>query len=423
DKYWHNLAGANHQHEPPELHQQISPNVTKPRMQTSARRVMAIPELLDMVTHELDGKDLCMLMYVSKSFFNATGPLIWKRVPRLEVIMSLLDGVQAHRKVWDGGRLTITLPPKLDFGRYNIYAYWVQALHIDGANVNSLKIINLDSFARLLGGRSPLPNLRQLTASAFNRLNESLRDVINLFMSPLLVEIRVVLPQDRRRVRKRWGGRVPSSYDPEFLEKLKMRCPDIETIEFYLDRNYAPGHDWFTHCTPNDRIRTTLSSFTNLRSFSSSVHILEPAVIGVIGELPHLESLGIQGMPWPSSVLDPQLSIPETWFPVLKHLQLRRIPDKDIQTLWRQSPIVRKLVSLVIQADVESSYTRNWVSPFLKALPGLSPCLEDVIFSVHVAGWSQSVEIPRYHWDIFKGETLATAVVAYQNAVSEGRIA
>ncbi|CAE7141669.1 unnamed protein product [Rhizoctonia solani] len=392
-------------------------------MQTNARRVMAIPELLDMVTHELDGKDLRILMHVSKSFFNAAGPLAWKSVPRIEVIMRLIDGVHVHRKVWDGGRLTITLPPKLHFGRYNIYAHWVQALHIDGGNVNSLKIINLDSFASLLDGRSPLPNLRQLTASAFNRLNESLRGVINLFMSPLLVEIRVILPQDPRRVRKRWGSRVPSSYDPEFLEKLKISCPDIKIIEFYLNRNYVPEHDWFTHCTPSDRIRAALSSFTNLRSFSSSVHILEPAIIGVIGELPHLESLGIQGMSWPSSVLDPQLSIPQTWFPVLKHLQLRRIPSKDIQTLWRQPSIVGKLVSLVIHADVESWYTGNWVSPFLKALPGLSPRLEDVIFSVHVTGWSRSVEIPRYHWDIFKGEPLATAVITYQNAVSEGRIA
>ncbi|CAE7141678.1 unnamed protein product [Rhizoctonia solani] len=388
-------------------------------MQTSAQHKIVIPELLDMIIRELDGEDQRMLMCVSKNFFDTAGPLAWKSVPRLELIMGLLDGVQVHRKERDGRRLTITLPADLNFGRYNIYAHWVQSLHIDKKNF--LEIINLGFFTRLLNDRPPLPNLRRLTASTTNQINESFQDVIDIMISPSLVGIQIALPQHPHLVCDNQGPRVLSAYDPEFLDKLKTSCPNIETIEFYLDHYYIAEHDRFTHYIPNDRTRAALSSFTNLRSFSSSAYILRPAIFSVMGELPHLESLGIQTLHWPSSVLDPQLSIPETWFPALKRLQLRRIHSEDIQTLWRQPNIVGRLVSLQIHAEIESRYTRNWVDPFLKYLPSLSPRLEDVIF--HVAGRGGSVEIPRHDWDSFKGEPLLTAVNTYTDAVREGRIA
>jgi hypothetical protein len=61
---------------------------------TSGRRVVEIRELLDLIVHTLDTKQQCKLMGVSKYFFCSAGPVVWRRVPRLDIIMSLVKNVE-----------------------------------------------------------------------------------------------------------------------------------------------------------------------------------------------------------------------------------------------------------------------------------------------------------------------------------------
>ena len=69
---------------------------TNPNLQSNAWRAIAIPELLALVVHQLDIKGRYKLMRVSKHFFHSVGPMVWKSVPSLELVLQLIKGVQVR---------------------------------------------------------------------------------------------------------------------------------------------------------------------------------------------------------------------------------------------------------------------------------------------------------------------------------------
>ncbi|CAE6439098.1 unnamed protein product [Rhizoctonia solani] len=67
-----------------------------PNLQSNARRVIAIPELLALVVYELDSKERRKLLRVSKQIFHSVGPTVWKSVPRLELVLQLIKGARVE---------------------------------------------------------------------------------------------------------------------------------------------------------------------------------------------------------------------------------------------------------------------------------------------------------------------------------------
>ncbi|KAJ1304846.1 hypothetical protein OPQ81_005980 [Rhizoctonia solani] len=282
-------------------------------------------------------------------------------------------------------KITVTLPLNIDLSRYDIYCPWVREIEIFGKG--SLEVINIDRFLTVLDGRPPLPNLQHLTSCATAPVDgNKLMNFISMFISPSLAEIRTVFPRDG--LPKRSISRVPSSSIPAFLRKIQETCPKIRVLEFYPEVDSVDTGS--KKYTLSDRCRSILSSFLNLRSFSSTTYLLDFTVLGILGELPCLQSLGIRGFPTELQVLDKKLSIPETWFQSLKELRLHDVHPEDIQTLWNQPTIVQNLVSVLIQTDHlharnrddDALYGTKWISPFLEALPHLSPYLQDAYFFV-----------------------------------------
>ncbi|CAE6448250.1 unnamed protein product [Rhizoctonia solani] len=394
------------------------------------RRVLAIPEFLAGVIHELDTKERRKLMHISKHFFQAAGPIVWKSVPGIDLIMRLIKGTKVKVDWINASHkyqlMTITLASKPNLRRYNIYAPWVRQLEIYGGYYQEL--VNPSPLLNLLGARPPLPNLRRLTASTTAPVDENnLINFLTMFVNPSLTEIRTIIPQ--KGLPEIWSSRIPSSSVPDFLTRIKKTCPEIQVLEFYPETTYAS--EWSERYIPNDQSRNILSSFSSLRSFSSTTYIFEPAVFRLIGELPHLESLGIRGSTTELAILNRQfnLSIPETWFPVLKDLRLYDIDPEDIQALWKYPTIVQKLVSALILTDdttrrnpCDISFKRwNWVGPFLVDLPSLSPHLKDVTFCM--GNSNNKIEIPRHHWGRFRPERwqdLTRAFYYYQRYLELG---
>ncbi|KAG8700692.1 hypothetical protein FRC11_012736 [Ceratobasidium sp. 423] len=376
-------------------------------MEDNGPSVVEIPELLASITLGLDTKEQRKLMVVSKHFFHSGAKV--ESHPT-----GSFPGYGPR-----GYEITITLPVSPDLSRYNIYASWVQELELFGKG--SEEIINLHPFLTLLDGHPPLPNLQRLTA--YNTIPISSNQVmgfINMFICPSLIDIRTVLHKDENGVLRTSRSRVSSSSVPAFLTNIKETCPRIRVLEFYPEPASADNH--FRQYTPSDQCRSALSSFLNLRSFSSTTYILDPTVLSILGSLPHLESLGIRGSPIEHSVLDKQLSIPETWFPVLKDLRLYDVHHEDIQAIWNQPNIVKKLTSAVVQTDHVTPrsppddllYGQNWIGPFLAALFDLSPRLQDVAF--YMGTEDMRVEIPRESWgfisrgDVSPGDAYSMAL-------------
>ncbi|KAH7339877.1 hypothetical protein B0J17DRAFT_716868 [Rhizoctonia solani] len=202
-----------------------------------------------------------------------------------------------------------------------------------------------------------------------------------------IYEITVTLPSivsgDSDRSLQEWRewrssnfkGSPASLICPKAPKTDKGTCPHICVLEFYPES--ASGIIY----TPNDQCHGALSSFLSLRSFSSTTYILKPKILGILGGLEHLESLGIRGSPTEPPVLNKQLLIPETWFPSLKDLRLYDIHYEDIEVIWKQPTIVKNLTSALVQTDHLTPrnppdhllHGQNWIGPFIAAIPQISP--------------------------------------------------
>ncbi|CAE6397868.1 unnamed protein product [Rhizoctonia solani] len=376
---------------------------------TNGRRVVGIRELLDLIVHALDTKQQCKLMGVSKYFFYSAGPVVWRRVPRLDIIMSLVKNVKVKgekSRADDKWQFIITLPWNPDFSRYDLYAPWVQELELYCECY--VEIANFDKWPSFFNGRVLLPNLRQLTASVDVPVDDIvLIKILHAFVCPSLTELRTIMPN--QGLSEDLCLRVASFYVPALLQKIEVTCPQIEVLEFYPDG--ISGFDQLfgaERYAPTSQCKRILSSFSSLRSFNSTTYILKPEILGILGGLPCLESLGIRSTLTEPSVLDRQLSMPETWFPALKDIRLYQVSPDYVKALWSQPAVAKKLTSALLQINflhprhpgTSPLYAENWVGPFLEALPELSPQLQDV--SLHIGYLDDMLEVPRNKWDDFK---------------------
>lgn len=281
---------------------------------------------------------------------------------------------------------TIILPDQPDLTRFNIYAPWVRRLEIFGGGC-SQDIRNSGPLLNILTGRPLLPNLRILTTHIGAEISsKDLLWFINLCFSPTLVEIRTILHK------RGLPSRISPAAAPGFLQNIRNTCPQIEILEFYPeDSEYGSNLTGVeTYYIPGNEYRITLASFSNLRSFTSTMYILQPETFSVLGNLPNLESLGIHGCREYDPVLAEGMNVPETWFPMLKILRLNEVHPFDITILWNQPTIARKLISIWIHADPTSppdSSTsptdgNNWIHLFLTNLPRLSPNVKNLVFEM-----------------------------------------
>ncbi|CEL60648.1 hypothetical protein RSOLAG1IB_03886 [Rhizoctonia solani AG-1 IB] len=350
-------------------------------------------------------------MGVSKYFFCSAGPVVWRRVPRLDIIMSLVKNVEVKGEkscADDKWQFIIVLPRNPDFSRYDLYAPWVQELELYCECY--VEITNFEKWPSFFNGRIPLPNLRQLTASVNVPVGgNNLIDFFHAFVCPSLTKLRTVIPN--QGLSADLCLRVVSPEVPALLQKIEATCPQIEVLEFYPDGMVRFGQLLEAErYAPTSQCKRILSSFSSLRSFSSTTYILKPEILGILGGLPCLESLGIRSTTTEPSVLYKQLSIPETWFPALKDIRLYQVSPDDVKALWNQPAVAKKLTSALLQIDhlnqrhprTSPLYAENWVGPFLEALPELSPQLQDV--SLRTRYLDEMLEVPRNRWDIFKLE-------------------
>jgi hypothetical protein len=63
----------------------------------NAHRVVEIPELICLIASSLGGKDRTRLLRVSRRFFHLVAPVIWKNVPRVDMILMLIRGTTLKR--------------------------------------------------------------------------------------------------------------------------------------------------------------------------------------------------------------------------------------------------------------------------------------------------------------------------------------
>lgn len=95
-----------------------------------------------------------------------------------------------------------------------------------------------------------------------------------------------------------------------------------------------------------------ISQFHNLRILYSSSVVLNPGILQVLGDLPHLESLtaysvsnkgyldNMQIEVEDNEILIASLTLPGHSFPALQNLEIDCVPGEVISKLWQTPPLV-----------------------------------------------------------------------------------
>ncbi|KAF8598818.1 hypothetical protein BDV93DRAFT_547210 [Ceratobasidium sp. AG-I] len=347
----------------------------------NAHRVADVPEFIVSVATSLS--DRRPLLLVSKHFFRSVAPLIWKSVPRVDLILRLIPGTTERRAIRQYSPdpdvhsvlVDITLPGALDLTRFDLYAPWVQRLEVFGGEYKHT-LHNAAALIQLASTRPILPNLRALTLTTRAEISGTeYLPFTELFLSPTLAEIRHVRQGDDPpylRIRS----------VPELVQKILAVCPGVQILEFYPGQEPGGGSSSernMIFSLSKVPIHATLAGFSNLRSFATTHYVFKPATLQVLGSLPLLESLDVFDHAEDYGSLEEGLTIPDTWFPALRHLHLRDFDAKDVSIVWSQ-PLVRNLTSATIKCDPatadENHHTATgqaWVDAFLSKLPQTSP--------------------------------------------------
>lgn len=371
------------------------------------RRVMSIPELASTITGLLDSTDLYCLLRVSRPFFYSTAPMLWKEVPRLDVLLLLIPETTVRRgwKREMGGdnfrQVDIILPESLDFTRFNIYAPWVRQLELF-TELTKYKVTNSSELMRAASDRLLLPGLRSLSLSA--DIETSSEDFVwftELFLCPTLIEIRHVSDCSLENYMQ-----VASAYP--LAQKISIVCPGLQTLEFYPYRHDFEDEEWAHLVRSLDLgFPLILAGFSNLRSFSSTAFVFEPPVFEVLGSLPLLESLGIvdsRADEETPPILSTDFQIPATWFPALRNLRIYYLHPRDIFVMWHQPPLIQNLVSAIVKCypstpdgemDSEEGSEegesdpdgQEWIDKFLNVVPRSSPHIRELELEFDTFSW------------------------------------
>ncbi|KAF8597489.1 hypothetical protein BDV93DRAFT_527371, partial [Ceratobasidium sp. AG-I] len=345
--------------------------------------VALIPELISTIAGFLNISDLVPLMRVSRHFFRIAGPLIWRDVPDIEVLMRLVPGAmqkgiqKLRRFSLDYFGWIITLPDTPDFTRFNIYAPWVQRLEVF-KRLTAYTFRYSRRLIEIIAKQPLLPNLHALSLHTEVKIaSEDYESLIELFVCPSLTEIRHT-SDDYVELYLR-----PSSAHL-LMQKISDVCPGLQKLEFFPDtEKFSKGVYSELVSSPNAAFPRCLAGLSSLQSFSSTVVILEPGVLQVLGSLPLLESLSILDYnsegPRPPP-LDEHFQVPDTWFSALRSLQIHDLNPRDISAIWAQPPLVQNLLSIIIRCypgehepeQTELPIGQEWINKFLSDLPRAS---------------------------------------------------
>lgn len=269
----------------------------------------------------------------------------------------------------------IRLPDVLDLTRLDFYAPWVRRLEdLNKQNIHTL--LNFGALNILASRRPILPGLQSLAVI------KDCKFFTELFLCPTLIEIRHVPLTDSRPY---MGPRTTN----EVLRKIRNVCPGLHKLELYPVAWEHGGHySTLVYFPPDLAFQETLTSFSNLHSLTITPIVFHPGALQALGNLPLLESLAIIADWGDLPILDESLTVPNSYFCSLRHLELRHLYPEDLIILWNQPSLVQKLFSAIIEcnpsmADEPYEEGQDWIDAFLANIPRASPLIAELELYFH----------------------------------------
>lgn len=182
---------------------------------------------------------------------------------------------------------------------------------------------------------------------------------VAMFLSPTLLDVELGY------YGASWGLGLDCSTALDLLEEISLRCPSLRRLRFY-PREDVNDFEFGTRAAivSQQRLdmlasfRLQLSSFRDLRTLESSVLVLRPGILSALGELPHLETLLINGNDREPRILD--LTLPVSSFPSLRNLGLWNFHSANLRYLSEFSPLLRQLTKLAMYLTYSCTYHYRW---------------------------------------------------------------
>ncbi|KAF8593170.1 hypothetical protein BDV93DRAFT_549617 [Ceratobasidium sp. AG-I] len=306
-------------------------------MNSYTRRVLEVSELVSLICGYIRLPDLVNLMTMSHHFFYCAAPLVWKDVSGIKGLVNLLPG--------ESGNLQLRFEPceQAQLARFNTYAPLIQKFQLN-IDVDA----DLPNWAMLLANvpaRPLLPNLRVLIVGAQGSREDGSRveKCVNALLCPTLSDIRTMWGCDRFMDPIQAAG---------LLLGMARICPNLSKLRLLARHSEYPSDLDSLGTYFKTALLISISRFQNLRILSTSSVVLDPDILQLLGNLPHLEALTAASPPT-SGMSDDQLSIsnyalPIHSFPALRHLKIYFIPSTVVSKLWQTAPLVQNLVSVAV---------------------------------------------------------------------------
>ncbi|KDN33977.1 hypothetical protein RSAG8_12936, partial [Rhizoctonia solani AG-8 WAC10335] len=354
----------------------LIPNIMAEDHHIAGERLVRVPELLGIICTFLGPSECKEVVSVSRTWFRAATPVIWKEVAGIHHLLALFPGGEI--RPLGVSTIMIRLSPLLDFTRFDIYAPLVKSLDLYGDSKHSY---DFSGWSTLNQRQSPLlPHLSSLTMRGTCGSRGSGDQLLwtTLLASSTLREVRTV-SSGKKRPNPLLVAPVVASL---LLSKITHQCPDLQVLSIFPEPSltstgsYKEGifETFLTFSQPP--FQHYLAQSRQLRELASTGLILQSDVLPIVASLPRLVHLEIFT---PSIDIDPdEISLPENAFPSLQRLSLYLALNQGATDLWKIHAL-RQLTSLRIEfrdqhnddTDDPENWARNLLSTIAKNSPNL----------------------------------------------------
>ncbi|KEP45234.1 hypothetical protein V565_298970, partial [Rhizoctonia solani 123E] len=337
-------------------------------------KVFGIPELAHFIYGIVKKRDYANLMQVCRRLFYNILPILWEKVSRPDMLVSMIPG--GGMVSYESNRAWYTvmqLPGSLDLSRLSIYAPHVKQLTLRRMHVNAYD--GWDRFLACTRSVDLLPNLEAIYFPAPRPFEISVVvdiDSVNwaiAFLSTSLRTLAGISFTDPNSVHHPHPIWLDLDSFNRVMTSIAQKSPRLCSLGVLPARvEFEPDHRGQVHgikfACDSPEIYSSFLKLGNLASLSISAVLLCPEGLPIHLSLPRLESLSIFGQAIDHKAYCGRLHIPAKAFPALKHLQLNGLTWNTISSLCNAKSLITGLRSVEVMYPYDSTRGSQSIETF-----------------------------------------------------------
>ncbi|KAG8795652.1 hypothetical protein FRC12_011624 [Ceratobasidium sp. 428] len=295
----------------------------------------------------LSPRDQAALARTSSRVFQHTIPILWYQIQGVTKLLALIPStifVFRPSTITLPDQNRVRLPERIDSTRLRVYAPHIRVLQIH-ERPDTQCFINDTDWTKLvnLSIASPLlPNLTKLTLH-WNapHIGPTTRPWQTLFLTSSLIDLQTVS----------WMPPTASALTQlttnDGLREISEVCPQLQTLAVFPFQRIS-----FFSETEQPLYGPYISCFSQLRTLSTSLTMLQPEPFLALSRLPYLKSLAV----YASGAEPPfmRTDIAEKSFESLRRLEVHDLLPSSIEALW-SLPFVVRLTQVTFQTSFTNS--------------------------------------------------------------------